>query len=225
MISSAAPFSCGSSPGRPTGSGPGQGGIHPLVPLLMEAVKVPRLRGPAQNAHRRRHGRQGVLVPDEPDLLRIRRIKAVISEPSNQIGYRKRSDFRRGRPVNFDFQTYNRRNSVGRSFGLFKQWRATRKLTRAYVIHEYRRRQPVVKGCWRAGKELPAGKRRELAYCLEPFAAFKLYILLADRRQMRPDWTQNERFTAPTIYPPPVHCRKTVYGNRLSSDQKNASLV
>jgi transposase len=57
-------------------------------------------------------------------LLRGRGIKAVIPEPSDQIGHRKRRGSRGGRPANFDSETYKGRNTVERSFGLFKQWRA-----------------------------------------------------------------------------------------------------
>lgn len=56
-------------------------------------------------------------------LLRTRRIKAVIPEPSDQIGHRKGRGSRGGRPVNFDSQAYKGRSSVERSFNLFKQWR------------------------------------------------------------------------------------------------------
>jgi putative transposase len=47
----------------------------------------------------------------------------VIPEPSDQIGHRKRRGSRGGRPVNFDSETYKGRNTVERSFSLFKQWR------------------------------------------------------------------------------------------------------
>ncbi|MEY9776430.1 transposase [Arthrobacter sp. MW3 TE3886] len=57
-------------------------------------------------------------------LLRGRGIKAIIPEPSDQIGHRKRGGSCGGRPVGFDAETYKGRNSVERSFSLFKQWRA-----------------------------------------------------------------------------------------------------
>jgi transposase len=56
-------------------------------------------------------------------LLRGRGIKAVIPEPSDQIGHRKRRDSRGGRPVYLDSETYKGRNTVERSFSLFKQCR------------------------------------------------------------------------------------------------------
>ena len=55
--------------------------------------------------------------------LRSRRITAVIPEPADQQGHRRRRGFRGGRPPAFDSQDYRGRNVVERSFNLFKQWR------------------------------------------------------------------------------------------------------
>ncbi|MEV5051051.1 IS5 family transposase [Arthrobacter sp. LAR12-1-1.1] len=113
--------------GRPLAMilGPGQGGDSPMFPVVMEAVRVPRLGGgPART-------RPDAVMVDKAyssranrSLLRGRGIKAVIPEPSDQIGHRKRRGSRGGRPVNFDAETYKGRNTVERSFSLFKQWRA-----------------------------------------------------------------------------------------------------
>jgi len=56
-------------------------------------------------------------------LLRRRRITAVIPEPDDQLGHRRRRGSRGGRPVDFDPDSYKDRNVVERSFNMFKQWR------------------------------------------------------------------------------------------------------
>ncbi|MBT2597893.1 IS5 family transposase [Arthrobacter sp. ISL-72] len=113
--------------GRPLAMilGPGQGGDSPMFPVVMEAVRVPRLGGG------RARTRPDAVMGDKAyssranrSLLRERGIKAVIPEPSDQIGHRKRRGSRGGRPVNFDSETYKGRNTVERSFSLFKQWRS-----------------------------------------------------------------------------------------------------
>jgi len=55
--------------------------------------------------------------------LRSRGIKAVIPQPSTQIGHRQRRGSTGGRPPAFDAATYKNRNVVERSFNDHKQWR------------------------------------------------------------------------------------------------------
>lgn len=55
--------------------------------------------------------------------LRCRGIAAVIPEPSDQIGHRKRRGSRGGRPPVFDVADYKARNVVERGFNSIKQWR------------------------------------------------------------------------------------------------------
>ena len=55
--------------------------------------------------------------------LRARGIKAVIPEPSDQQGNRKRRGSRGGRPVSYDIEDYKGRNVVERGFNEDKQWR------------------------------------------------------------------------------------------------------
>jgi putative transposase len=57
------------------------------------------------------------------ELLRGRNIKAVISEPADQVGHRRRRGRAGGRPPAFDSEIYKDRNVVERSFNDHKQWR------------------------------------------------------------------------------------------------------
>lgn len=57
------------------------------------------------------------------ELLRSKRVVAVIPQPSDQIGHRKRRGTAGGRPPRFDAGTYKGRNVVERSFNDHKQWR------------------------------------------------------------------------------------------------------
>ncbi|KNX36083.1 transposase [Luteipulveratus halotolerans] len=56
--------------------------------------------------------------------LRARGIKAVIPEPDDQKGHRKRRGSRGGRPVGLDAADYKNRNVIERRFCHVKQWRA-----------------------------------------------------------------------------------------------------
>ncbi|GEK04308.1 hypothetical protein TNCT1_65840 [Streptomyces sp. 1-11] len=68
--------------------------------------------------------------------LRRRGIRAVIPQPSDQIGHRQWRGCRGGCPPGFDRETYKQRNAVERCINRLKQWRglATRtdKLALAY---------------------------------------------------------------------------------------------
>lgn len=68
--------------------------------------------------------------------LRQRRIRAVIPQPSDQIGHRLRLGSAGGRPPAFDAEAYKQRNSVERCINRLKQWRGlamrTDKLAIAY---------------------------------------------------------------------------------------------
>jgi transposase len=69
--------------------------------------------------------------------LRRRGIRAVIPQPSDQVGHRLRRGRLGGRPPGFDSEAYKQRNTVERCINrLIKQWRgpATRtdKLAIAY---------------------------------------------------------------------------------------------
>jgi len=47
----------------------------------------------------------------------------VIAEPSDQIGHRKRKEYKGGRPPKFNTEAYKSRNVMKRSFNVLKQWR------------------------------------------------------------------------------------------------------
>lgn len=55
--------------------------------------------------------------------LRQRAIVAVIPEPADQAGHRKRRGSRGGRPPAFDPADYRNRNVIERRFCHLKQWR------------------------------------------------------------------------------------------------------
>ena len=55
--------------------------------------------------------------------LRARGIKAVIPEPDDQKGHRKRRGARGGRPVGLDAVDYKNRNVIERQYCHIKQWR------------------------------------------------------------------------------------------------------
>ena len=104
--------------------GPGQGGDSPMFPNLLNAIHVPR-RGPG-----RPRTRPDAVLADKAyssrgnrDLLRSRGIRAVIAEPSDQAGHRRRKGSKGGRPPAFDTKAYKGRNVVERSFNTLKQWR------------------------------------------------------------------------------------------------------
>jgi transposase len=57
------------------------------------------------------------------ELLRTKRVKAVIPQPADQIAHRQRRGTAGGRPHAFDATAYKGRNVVERSFNDHKQWR------------------------------------------------------------------------------------------------------
>ena len=56
-------------------------------------------------------------------MLRRRGIVAVIPEPADQAGHRKRRGSSGGRPVGYDTEDYKARNVVERFFNRMKNWR------------------------------------------------------------------------------------------------------
>ncbi|MGN2639032.1 IS5 family transposase [Nocardia takedensis] len=104
---------------------PGQAGDSPILPVLLEAVVVPRLEGGPPRRH------PDAVIADKAyssaanrELLRRRGIRTVIPERADQIVHRKRRGRRGGRPPGFDRDTYKRRNVIERAFSRAKHWRA-----------------------------------------------------------------------------------------------------
>ncbi len=102
----------------------GQAGDSPMLKHLLAALTVPRL-GPG-----RARTRPDAVLGDKAyssranrELLRGRNIKAVIAEPADQAGHRRRRGRAGGRPPAFDSEIYKDRNVVERSFNDHKQWR------------------------------------------------------------------------------------------------------
>jgi putative transposase len=104
---------------------PGQGGDAPMFTHLMDQLKIARC-GPGRPRTRpdRVRGDKAYSSRAIRTHLRDRGIIAVIPQPSDQIGHRKRRGSTGGRPPAFDKEDYKGRNVVERNFNIFKQWRA-----------------------------------------------------------------------------------------------------
>ena len=96
-----------------------------MLPALLKALRVPRV-GPG-----RPRTTPDALLGDKAyssrgtrAMLRARGITAVIAEPADQAGHRKRRGSKGGRPPAFDPVRYKDRNVVERSYQAIKQWRA-----------------------------------------------------------------------------------------------------
>ncbi|MEU2338741.1 IS5 family transposase [Streptomyces sp. NPDC013172] len=115
----------------------GQAGDAPAFETVMARIRVPR------TGLGRPRTRPTMVLADRAyssrairTHLRRRQIRAVIPQPSDQIGHRLRRGRRGGRPPGFDADAYKQRNTVERCINRLKQWRglATRtdKLAIAY---------------------------------------------------------------------------------------------
>ncbi|WP_246086162.1 IS5 family transposase, partial [Pseudonocardia hydrocarbonoxydans] len=104
--------------------GPGQAGDAPMFPHLMAHLSIAR-SGPGRPRTRpnRVRGDKAYSSRAIRGHLRSRRILAVIPEPADQQGHRKRRGRRGGRPPAFDSVDYRNRNVVERGFAAVKQWR------------------------------------------------------------------------------------------------------
>lgn len=94
-----------------------------MLPHLLAAIAVPRL-GPG-----RARTRPDRVVADKAyscratrELLRSRKIGAVIPDRSDQQANRKRRGRKGGRPISYDTEVYKGRNVVERSFNALKNW-------------------------------------------------------------------------------------------------------
>lgn len=102
---------------------PGQAGDSPILLPMLEQLRVARPAG-------RPRTRPDAVRCDKAyssrairSHLRGRGIKAVIPEPEDQQGHRKRRGSAGGRPVALDAGDYKNRNVIERRFCHTKQWR------------------------------------------------------------------------------------------------------
>lgn len=104
--------------------GPGQAGDAPMFPNLMTYLRIDRC-GPGRARTRPERVRADKAYSSRAirSHLRRRQIVAVIPEPADQQGHRKRRGSRGGRPPRFDRADYRNRNVVERGFCQVKQWR------------------------------------------------------------------------------------------------------
>ncbi len=104
---------------------PGQAGDAPMFPILLAHLRV-NDSGPGRPRTRpdKVRGDKAYSSKAIRELLRTRGIEAVIPQPDDQIGHRKRRGSAGGRPPQFDSEDYKGRNVVERSFQRCKQWRA-----------------------------------------------------------------------------------------------------
>lgn len=104
--------------------GPGQAGDAPMFPILMDHLRVGRRgRGRPRTRPDRVRGDKAYSSRAIRAHLRERGIGAVIPEPVDQQGHRKRRGSKGGRPVGYDTGDYKGRNVVERAFNEDKQWR------------------------------------------------------------------------------------------------------
>ncbi|MDP5225868.1 MULTISPECIES: IS5 family transposase [Arthrobacter] len=103
---------------------PGQAGDSPMLLPLMEQLRVGRAKGRPRTRPDALRGDKAYSSRAIRTHLRCRGIKAVIPEPDDQKGHRKRRGPRGGRPVGLDRADYKNRNVIERRFCNVKQWRA-----------------------------------------------------------------------------------------------------
>ena len=104
---------------------PGQAGDSPVLPLLLDELRVAR-RGPGRprTTPSRLRADKAYSSRGHRALLRARGITTVIPERADQIANRRRRGRNGGRPVAFDAEDYKNRNVVERFFNRMKNWRA-----------------------------------------------------------------------------------------------------
>ncbi|MFJ6438439.1 IS5 family transposase [Streptomyces sp. NPDC091416] len=102
----------------------GQAGDAPAFEAVMASIRVPR-SGPG-----RPRTRPDTVLADRAyssrairTHLRRRGIRAVIAQPSDQAGHRRRRGRSGGRPPAVDAEIYKQRNAVERCISRLKQWR------------------------------------------------------------------------------------------------------
>ncbi|XMN11312.1 IS5 family transposase [Streptomyces griseobrunneus] len=116
----------------------GQAGDAQAFETVMARIRVPRT-GPG-----RPRTRPDAVLADRAYSSRVirahlrrRGIRAVIPQPSDQIGNRLRRGRQGGRPPGFDREAYKQRNTVERCIARFKQWRGpARRTDKLAITHQ-----------------------------------------------------------------------------------------
>jgi transposase len=95
-----------------------------VLPKLLAELRVERLgRGRPRTTREALRGDKAYSSRGHRQLLRSRGIVAVIPDPADQAGHRKRKGSAGGRPVGYDVEDYKSRNVVVRLLNLMKNWR------------------------------------------------------------------------------------------------------
>jgi transposase len=102
---------------------PGQAGDSPMFLPLMTQLRVSRATGRPRTTPDAVRADKAYSSRAIREHLRGRGIRAVIPEPADQAGHRKRRGSRGGRPPTFDAGDYRGRNVIERRFCELKQWR------------------------------------------------------------------------------------------------------
>lgn len=101
----------------------GQAGDSPMFGPLMAHLRIARDRGRPRTRPDAVRADKAYSSRAIRGHLRSRGVTAVIPEPSDQQGHRKRRGSRGGRPPGFDAEFYKGRNVIERRFCHVKQWR------------------------------------------------------------------------------------------------------
>jgi transposase len=102
---------------------PGQAGDSPMLLPLLQHLRVGRNVGRPRTRPDAVRGDKAYSSRAIRTHLRDRGIKAVIPEPDDQKGHRKRRGSCGGRPVGLDSADYQNRNVIERHYCHTKQWR------------------------------------------------------------------------------------------------------
>lgn len=103
---------------------PGQAGDSLMLLPSLNKLRVARASGRPRTQPEALRGDKAYSSQAIRAHLRSRGIKAVIPEPEDRKGHRRRRGSRGGRPVGLDAADYKNRKVIERSYCHLKQWRA-----------------------------------------------------------------------------------------------------
>ena len=105
--------------------GPGQGGDSPMLPILLEQLRVARVGpGRPRTTPLALLGDKAYAARAHRAMLHRRGIKVVIPEKADRAKHRLARGSAGGRAPSLDAEHYKKRNVVERGFNTLKQWRA-----------------------------------------------------------------------------------------------------